>query len=158
MISLIELTSRNFGLFQTQVLAIERCSFPSPWSLKAFQEEIERPISRLWAATEEEVLSGYNCFWLVSDEIHLMNLAVHPAKRGRGLGALLLAKMLEEGSNQAVHTAWLEVRPSNVIAQRMYLRAGFRETGRRKKYYNDTGEDAIVMALRPLKRHRSGGF
>ena len=147
MIRLLEITDENFERFQSPILEIEKSSFPSPWSLNAFAEEINRPISHLWALLVDEALEGYICFWIVSGEAHLMKIAVHLKGRGKGFGRSLLHKMIELGRLMAVQTVWLEVRPSNAIARRLYEKAGFRETGRRPRYYRDTNEEAILMCL-----------
>jgi len=151
MISLVEITKENFYRFQADILEIERASFPSPWSLNAFRDEINRPVSHLWALISDEEFAGYICFWVVEDEIRLMNLATHPEKRRKGLGCYLLTRMIKEGISKGVRRVWLEVRPSNAMARTLYLKMGFKEAGRRPLYYRDTNEDAIIMALSLLR-------
>lgn len=148
MISLIRVTAGNFDHFAQEILAIEKVSFPSPWTMDAFREEVRRSFSFLWVALDGEELVGYLCFWSLAGELHLMNIAVHPQRRGEGLGRLLLDKMITAGICDGAECALLEVRPSNVPARELYKNAGFREIGLRTKYYRDTGEDAILMALR----------
>jgi ribosomal-protein-alanine N-acetyltransferase len=147
MIRLLEITKENFERFQSPILEIEKSSFPSPWSLNAFLEEINRPISYLWALLVEEVPKAYICFWIVPGEAQLMNIAVHPGGRRKGLGRYLLSRMIEFGKSKTILAVWLEVRPSNVIARQLYEKMGFTETGRRPRYYRDTNEDAIIMCL-----------
>ncbi|MBL7212989.1 MAG: ribosomal protein S18-alanine N-acetyltransferase [Desulfobacteraceae bacterium] len=147
MISLQEVTTENFQRFRDDILAVERVSFPSPWSLKAFEEEAKRSISNLWVLLEDGELGGYICLWIFGGEVHLMNIAVHPDKRRRGFGGCLLNKMIEVGLSQGITRAWLEVRPSNVIARAFYKKVGFSEIGRRPHYYKETNEDAIIMTL-----------
>ena len=147
MIRLLEITIENFEQFQAPILEIEKSSFPSPWSLNAFKGEINRLISHLWGLTVGEALVGYICFWIVAAEAHLMNIAVHPKERRKGLGRYLLNKMVEVGKSKEVQKVWLEVRPSNSVARDLYEKVGFGETGRRPRYYRDTNEDAIVMCL-----------
>ena len=147
MITLVDITTDNLHQFQSDILEIENFSFPSPWSPKAFLEEMGRTCSYLWALITDQGVAGYICFWMLTGKIHLLNIAVHPEKRGAGLGRYLLNRMIEKGRSNGIETAWLEVRPSNKRAIVFYKRAGFRETGRRPLYYNDTNEDAIVMAL-----------
>ena len=147
MISLITVTDDNFLTFQDDILYIEKNSFPSPWDLDAFSREIDRSISHLWALTVNDVLAGYICFWIFADEIHLMNVAVHKAWRGKGFGRRLLSKLIEVGTTEGAETAWLEVRPSNLAAQALYKKIGFKEVGRRPRYYTDTREDAIIMSM-----------
>jgi ribosomal-protein-alanine N-acetyltransferase len=147
MISVVEITRDSFHRFQDSILAIEKVSFPSPWSLNAFSQELNRSVSNLWALLVDRKLGGYICFWVIADEIHLMNIAIHPSMRRRGLARYLLARMIREGVSKGVRRVWLEVRPSNVTARHLYQEAGFVETGRRHRYYSDTNEDAIIMSL-----------
>jgi ribosomal-protein-alanine N-acetyltransferase len=147
MISLSELTQSTLTAFQHDILDIERNSFPTPWSLNAFFTELDRPMSHLWVAQQDGDVRGYICFWIVVREIHLMNLAVHPLWRRKGVGGRLLRKMIEIGTTFRAELAFLEVRPSNSAARIFYSKAGFRETGRRPGYYDDTHEDAIIMAM-----------
>ena len=147
MISIIPITRDNFQIFQIDMLEIEKASFPSPWTANAFMEELDNPVSCMWALLADKKLSGYICFWMFAGEIHLMNIAISLGKRGKGLGSHLLARMLDYGRDKGVRSAWLEVRPSNRTARLLYEKAGFMETGRRKLYYKDTNEDAIVMTL-----------
>ena len=156
MISLVDITPNNFHRFQGDILEIERVSFPSPWSLSAFRQEVNCPLSRLWALLINTSFAGYICFWMFGGEIHLMNIAVHPLKRGNGLGSHLLNRMIAEGIAKGVETAWLEVRPSNVAAKGLYEKVGFKEISRRPQYYRDTNEDGIVMALSLLKSAPGG--
>ena len=95
----------------------------------------------------DNCLSGYICFWAVAGEVHLMKMAVHPEMRGKGLGFFLLTRMIEEGRSEKAVKAWLEVRLSNDVARGLYEKAGFVEVGRRKGYYRNEKEDAVVMAL-----------
>ena len=145
--SLLKVTGENFPTFQKDILEIERTSFPSPWDFNSFSNEIGRSISYLWVSLIDEVLGGYICFWIFANETHLMNVAVHPEKRGKGLGEGLLYKMIEVGISKGAKTAWLEVRPSNLEARSLYDKTGFNEVGFRPRYYKETNEDAIIMSL-----------
>jgi ribosomal-protein-alanine N-acetyltransferase len=146
MISLVDITPNNLHEFQDDIMEIERTSFPSPWSLSAFRQEVNCPISHLWALLIDEAFAGYICFWMFSGEIHLMNIAVDPLRRGTGLGSHLLYKMIEAGLSKGMKRAWLEVRPSNLVAKGLYKKVGFREISRRPRYYRDTNEDGIIMS------------
>jgi ribosomal-protein-alanine N-acetyltransferase len=139
------------------VLEIERASFVTPWSRRAFLHELERNrVAEAWVAREEVEAApggrgpvvGYLCLWVVADEVHVTNLAVHPAQRGRGIGRLLLGTVLARRRGLGARRAFLEVRPGNVEARRLYRSLGFREVGRRRGYYMDTGEDALVLEAR----------
>jgi ribosomal-protein-alanine N-acetyltransferase len=147
MISLIRITAENFDRLEQRILAIEKVSFLSPWTSEAFREEVQRSFSSLWILQDTEDVVGYICFWSMARELHLMNIAVHPERRGEGLGRMLLDKMIVVGIREGAECALLEVRPSNSPARELYKKAGFQEIGRRAKYYRDTGEDAILMAL-----------
>jgi len=147
MISLAELTQTTLTDRQHDILDIEQSAFPTPWSLNAFFTELERPMSHLWIALEDGHVRGYICFWIVAREIHLMNLAVHSLWRRKGVGRRLFRKMIEIGTIHKTECVYLEVRPSNFAARAFYNEAGFRETGRRPGYYDDTHEDAIIMAM-----------
>lgn len=96
------------------------------------------------------VLGGYAGLWLMVDEAHITTIAVHPRLRGRGLGELLLVAMFEIA--EAIDARWLtlEVRVTNVVAQRLYRKYGFSEQGVRRRYYSDNGEDAVIMWSEPL--------
>ncbi len=128
-------------------MSIEAVSFPTPWSVNQFLVELKSPVSQLWVLSGAAGVRGYICFQLYCGELHLLNIAVHPEQRGRGLARRLLAGMIEVGKGEDVERAWLEVRPSNDAARGLYERAGFKEILRRRRYYMDTGEDAIIMAL-----------
>jgi N6-L-threonylcarbamoyladenine synthase len=128
------------------VLAIERVSFPSPWSRGLFLDELLQPATRAWFVADSPWgLLGYAGLMEVEDEGHLLNLAVRADARGRGVATALIAAVLEEARRRGVHRLTLEVRPSNAVALEAYRRAGFEDVGRRPGYYSDTGEDAIIM-------------
>ena len=147
MTPLVAITKENFQPFLQKILEIEELSFQSPWSVRALKSEIENPVSHLWAVITGKATSGYICFWMFDREIQLMNMAVHPHARGRGLGHYLLKKMIEAGISKGMRQIWLEVRPSNVVAKGLYQSLGFKEAYRRPGYYPDNREDAIVMSL-----------
>ncbi|HEY8395030.1 MAG TPA: ribosomal protein S18-alanine N-acetyltransferase [Thermaerobacter sp.] len=128
------------------VLAIERRSFPTPWSERAFVSELR---DNLYAdyivARFEGRLVGYAGMWCILDEAHVTTIAVDPDFRGRGIGDRLLTALEERALRQGCRRMTLEVRVSNHVAQRLYKRHGFRACGLRPGYYTDNGEDAIVM-------------
>jgi len=129
-----------------EVLAIERASFSMPWSRGAFLYEIEQNrVARCYVMREAERIVGYICVWEVADEMHITNIAVHPAVRRRGIGRGLLGSVLEDARRRSTRLVVLEVRPSNIEARALYESFGFRVVGRRGGYYYDTGEDALVM-------------
>ncbi len=129
-----------------EVLAIERASFSMPWSRGAFLYEMEQnQVARCWVMREDGRVVGYICVWEVADELHITNIAVHPAARRRGIGRRLLQQVIGEARGKGLRVVALEVRPSNVEARALYESFGFRVVGRRRGYYYDTGEDALVM-------------
>jgi ribosomal-protein-alanine N-acetyltransferase len=131
-----------------EVLAIERASFSMPWSRGAFLYEIEQNrVARCYVMREGERIVGYICVWEVADEMHITNIAVHPASRRRGIGRGLLGSVLEDARRRATRLVVLEVRPSNIEARALYESFGFQVVGRRRGYYYDTGEDALVMEV-----------
>ncbi|MFH1350273.1 MAG: ribosomal protein S18-alanine N-acetyltransferase [Pseudomonadota bacterium] len=154
MTSIIEATAENGHIYLDHLLEIENLCFSSPWSPKLFQDEFRSLFSHLWILMVDQIPLGYICFWMYEREIQLFNIAVHPLKQGKGLGNYLLTKMIEAGSTNGVHSIWLEVRPSNSAARKLYQNLGFKEIGRRPRYYEDTGEDAVMMSL-PLSQNKS---
>jgi ribosomal-protein-alanine N-acetyltransferase len=131
-----------------EVAEIENLSFPTPWSLSSFRHEMtENPYATLFGVrVVRGPLVGFGCVWAIDQELKINNLAIHPRWRGRGIGGRLLQALLEFGAGEGCVEATLEVRPSNAPALRMYTRAGFRVIGRRRGYYSDTHEDALVMS------------
>jgi len=131
-----------------QVLAIERSSFDNPWSSALFLQELRIPFSRILVVRPtvgaDEPVVGYLCRWFVADEIHVLNIAVHPAHRGHGIGALLLGEALREAKRGRADAVTLEVRRSNEAARRLYASFEFEEVGVRRNYYG-RGEDALIM-------------
>ena len=95
-----------------------------------------------------QAVVGYLCLWAVADEVHVTNLAVDPAWRGEGIGRFLLGTLLVRHRAAGARRAFLEVRPGNTEARRLYQSLGFREVGRRRGYYVDTGEDALLLEAR----------
>ena len=129
-----------------EVLVIERASFSMPWSRGAFLYEIEQnQVARCWVGREDGRVVGYICLWEVADELHVTNVAVHPDARRRGIARALLESVLAHARAVGSRMVILEVRPSNTEAIPLYESFSFRVVGRRRGYYYDTGEDALVM-------------
>ncbi len=127
------------------VLAIERRSFPTPWSLAMFVLELSKPSGICLAASAEDELFGYLVCSRYDQVWHLMNVAVAPERRRTGVARGLIARLLEEAGEGLPFT--LEVRVSNRSAITMYENLGFRSAGVRPRYYQDNGEDALIMWL-----------
>ena len=129
-----------------EVVAIERASFGMPWSRGAFLYEVEQNrVARCWVLREGDQVVGYLCLWEIGDELHVTNIAVHPAQRRRGMARRLLGAILEDARSRRLRSVTLEVRPTNDEARTLYESFGFRVVGRRRGYYYDTGEDALIM-------------
>lgn len=128
-----------------EILAIENDSFPLPWNRDHFLDELKSAYAfPLVAIVPEQRIAGYICPRLLLDEGHILDIAVHRDFRGRGVGRLLVERVLRECREGGAEVVTLEVRPSNEAAIALYRRLGFVETGRRRRYY-ENGEDAILM-------------
>ena len=128
-----------------QVMAIEKASFPRPWTPAQFKTEMERRLAVCLVARDGPEILGHLIFWLIPPEIHILNIAVKSAYRRQGLGRLLLDYLFALGQETGVKEVFLEVRPSNLSALNLYLQTGFVVTGRRKNYYSEDHEDALLM-------------
>jgi ribosomal-protein-alanine N-acetyltransferase len=129
------------------VLAVDEASFSRPWTRQMYEAEfLNRDTSRLHVLRLPDVrVAGYIASWIVVDEVHINNIAVLPAHRGRGYGSALLAHALEEAAAAGAQRATLEVRRSNDAARRLYERFGFRMAGVRRDYYSHPTEDALIL-------------
>ena len=134
-----------------QVMEIERASFRSPWTRQVFVEELDRDWAHLDVVKERgsagSRLVAFCNYWLVRDEVHILNLACHPGERRRGHAARLLAQVLEFAKRHRCRYVTLEVRRSNLGALKLYRSYGFRPVGIRPRYYVEDNEDAVVMLL-----------
>ena len=127
------------------VLSIERRAFLTPWSMAMFVLEVSKPAGICLAAQDAQGLRGYLVCSRLPDAWHLMNVAVDPGHRRRGIASDLIAHLLASVEGQRV---MLEVRSSNAAAIAMYRRFGFQAVGQKRRYYQDNGEDALVMERR----------
>lgn len=129
------------------ILAIERASFSTPWSERMFAEEFGKDFAYVWVAEREphHGVCAYMVFWVIYDEVHLLNLATEPASRRQGIARSMIAALLSFCKSRAIDHIVLEVRPTNAPAIRLYQEHGFRPVGVRRRYYADNGEDAVVM-------------
>ncbi|MGD6857929.1 ribosomal protein S18-alanine N-acetyltransferase [Bacillus infantis] len=129
-----------------QVLVIEHKSFTLPWSRDAFINELTKNQFAVYLVLEDDdAVIGYCGAWIVVDEAHVTNIAVLPEYRGKKLGEALMKKMMEAAKELGAVTMTLEARVTNIAAQSLYRKLGFRNGGIRKNYYTDNQEDAIVM-------------
>jgi [ribosomal protein S18]-alanine N-acetyltransferase len=129
------------------VLAIEKESFAAPWSKRLFQETIAFPLSINFVLLSAGKVIGYTNIYVVRDEAQILNIAIHPRHRGKGCASFLLSHVLDVLKEKEVHQYLLEVREGNEEAIGLYRKYGFQTIGRRKKYYRETNEDALVMEL-----------
>ena len=128
------------------VTAIEAATFAKPWSRESFRQELERNVAaRYLVAVRDGRVVGYAGAWIILDESHITNIAVEESERGRGIGRKLTEALMQYISNLGAAYATLEVRVSNERAQRLYKSLGFVSVGKRKRYYEDNGEDAFLM-------------
>lgn len=134
-----------------EVVELDRLSLGGLWTLEGYQREFYSPngcllaLSMVNCQTNRGKLIGCGCFWQILEEAHITLLAIHPDYQGRGLGQLLLCALLEDAVKRKLERATLEVRESNQVALSVYEKFGFKVAGRRKKYYQATGEDALVL-------------
>jgi ribosomal-protein-alanine N-acetyltransferase len=131
------------------VMEIERVSFRSPWSRQVFLEEMARDWAHVDVVREASTrrVVAFGNYWLVADEVHILNLATHPQARRGGHASRILAHMIDFARRELCRYVTLEVRRSNAAALRLYRRFAFRAVGVRPNYYAEDQEDAIVMLL-----------
>jgi len=128
------------------IMEVEQASFPTPWPRQAFYNElIHNRFARYSVIQVNGRVVGYCGLWLLLDEAHITNIAIHPDYRGQGLGEALLSYMMQRAKEWGAGKMTLEVRVSNTIAQRLYKKLGFEPSGIRPRYYTDNQEDAIIM-------------
>jgi [ribosomal protein S18]-alanine N-acetyltransferase len=145
------------------VMAIEEAVYPHPWSRRLFASEIRRREDRRYLVALGlrrwwwRPVLGYAGIILQAAEAHVATVAVHPSMRRRRIGTLLVARALEEAAALGATAATLEVRETNVGAQRLYERFGFAAVGIRPGYYGEPGEDALIMWLHDLPGRRVSG-
>ncbi len=145
-----------------EVMVIERAAFRHPWSPELFRRELEHDWSTILVAVEPltsaqgkgtERILAFLIYWLVHDEVHVLNVAVSPEHRRKGVARLLMAETEKKAHQAGAALMTLEVRRSNQAALDLYREFDYRAVGVRPNYYVDEGEDAIVM-VKELKRPR----
>ena len=130
------------------VAELDKKCFSIPWSRQSFAEEMENKIAVYFVAADEDNVIGYCGFWQASDEGDITNIAVLPEYRRKGIGGMLVERLIAEANNMELVLLTLEVRKSNVPAQALYKKYGFVPIGERKRYYRDNHEDALIMMKR----------
>ena len=127
------------------VVRLEEASFHKPWTRADFEGELKNPLALYLVVLEDDELIAYGGSWIVFDECHITNIAVAPSMRGAGVGTELMRELLSAAASRGARSYTLEVRPSNDAAITLYRKFDFIVEGRRKRYYADTGEDALIM-------------
>ena len=133
-----------------EVMELERLVFPNPWTPGLFLHELKLSFSRVYLARSSNGTRrplGYVCRWVVGDEVHILNLAVHPDGRRAGTGRALVQRILDDAVALGAVSISLEVGRRNAAAAALYRAMGFSETGLRRNYYGE-GEDAVIMERR----------
>jgi [ribosomal protein S18]-alanine N-acetyltransferase len=145
--------------FLSQLRAIDCACLGDFWSLEAYQREIDNPSSLMLGLTNENYeLLGFGCLWSVLEEAHITVLAVRPEYQGQGFGKSLVWGLLKKARDRNLEWATLEVRESNHVAIALYESFGFKEIGRRPKYYEVTGEDALMLWRKGLDTEGFGAL
>ena len=128
------------------IMQIEHTSFTIPWSKASFAQELQDNDKAVYIiAHHNEKVMGYGGMWKIIDEAHITNIAVHPDYRNNSIGCQLLQGLINIAKQLNIVSMTLEVRESNHAARRLYAKYGFNEAGKRKKYYEDNQEDAVIM-------------
>ena len=128
-----------------QIAQLEKLCFSDPWSVNSIASELDNKLAFWLVATDEDRVAGYIGSQTVMDETDMMNVAVHPDYRRQGIAEALIVSLLENLKEQGSHSLTLEVRASNVPAIALYDKLGFAEVGRRKNYYRNPKEDALIL-------------
>jgi ribosomal-protein-alanine N-acetyltransferase len=137
------------------VVALDQMSFSLPWPERSFRFELtQNEASRCWVAELDGRVVGMIVNWLLVDEVHVATIATHPDFRRQGIARKLLSHSLRYMSDEGAISSFLEVRESNAAAREMYRKFGYEDTGRRKAYYKDNNEDAILMTLEKIDVER----
>jgi ribosomal-protein-alanine N-acetyltransferase len=134
-----------------EVLKIDLLSFSNNWIKEGYLQDLKNPHTFYLVVEESGKIVGYAGMIVVEEESHLTSLAIHPNLRRRGLGRSLFEEMLRAAMLKGAEKMTLEVKVGNVVAQKMYEQYGFVQIAYIKGYYRDTGEDAVVMSLNPLR-------
>jgi ribosomal-protein-alanine N-acetyltransferase len=137
------------------IVQLDQISFSLPWPERSFRFELtDNPASRCWVAEADGRVVGMVVAWLFVDEAHIATIATHPEYRRQGIARKLLTFTLRSAMQEGAQRSFLEVRESNVAAQEMYHKFGYEQVGRRKRYYRDNDEDAILMNLEKINVDR----
>lgn len=133
------------------VVMIENASFGTPWTEKAFFDEIENDLAHYLIVLQADKIVAYVGAWIILDEAHITNVAVLPKCRRQSIGEKLMIEMIDFVKKRGVSSMTLEVRPSNTAALQLYEKLHFVQAGIRKNYYESPCEDAVIMWLRDMR-------
>jgi [ribosomal protein S18]-alanine N-acetyltransferase len=133
------------------IMKIEKEANSAPWSEKSFLNELDNPHSTFLVALEGGEVAGYGGFWACVDEAHITTVAVRDDLRRKGVGKRLMVELLNRAQKAGLLCSTLEVRAGNTAAIGLYEQLGYVQTARRKAYYPDNKEDAVVMWLHDLQ-------
>jgi len=139
----------------TELLELDKACFDGLWTMQGYLRELESPNSHflgLFSPFNHSELLGMGCFWSILEEAHITILAVHPQYHGQGLGKALLYSLLRTATDLGLESATLEVRDSNLVAISLYEKFGFKTAGKRRGYYKDNNEDALILWLSELQQ------
>jgi ribosomal-protein-alanine N-acetyltransferase len=139
----------------TELLELDKACFDGLWTMEGYLRELESPNSHflgLFSPFNHSELLGMGCFWSILEEAHITILAVHPQYHGQGLGQALLYSLLQTAADLGLERATLEVRDSNYVAISLYQKFGFKTAGKRRGYYKDNNEDALILWLSELQQ------
>jgi [ribosomal protein S18]-alanine N-acetyltransferase len=125
---------------------LDQLCFSQPWPAGSFARELDNPCARCWVAEVDGKLAGALVIWLILDEGHIATIATHPDTRRRGIGRALLQTGMDAAYAEGARIYHLEVRAGNAAAIKMYETFGYEIVGRRPRYYQDNGEDALLMS------------
>lgn len=132
------------------ILNISELSFPISWSYESLESELDNKFAKYVILKKGNSIVGYGGMWVIIDEAHITNIAVHPAARGVGAGDMIVEALFRICRKQKVTGITLEVRSSNFVAINLYEKHGFEKESIRPRYYEDNGEDAVIMWNRHL--------
>jgi [ribosomal protein S18]-alanine N-acetyltransferase len=138
------------------VVELDRRALGGMWTLNGYQREIDSPNSDLLILCTATAVLGCGCLWSILEEAHITTLAIDPTVQRQGLGLVLLHALLESARRRGLEWATLEVRVTNQRAIALYQRFGFESVGERKKYYQDTGENALILWRKGIQKPEFG--
>ena len=141
MMKIVTMTSEHV----TQIAALEKLCFSDPWSEASVASELDNPLSKWFVAVQEDRVLGYVGSQSVLDSADMMNIAVHPEHRRKGIAEALVAALTEALRSGGIKNLMLEVRASNAPAISLYEKLGFAMAGRRPNYYRNPREDALIL-------------